>query len=84
MRDVLTQHSFAPLKLKTVFELLIAALVSNLGAFPGSRSQFAAPISMEPVKRIMLSAPAIPIHFLRSQSWIRVYWPIRNRGISFP
>ncbi|GIY07118.1 hypothetical protein CDAR_101161 [Caerostris darwini] len=59
MRDELTQHSFAPLKFKTASELLIAALVSNPSAIPGSRSQFASPISMEPVIRIYLSAHAM-------------------------
>ncbi|GIY07114.1 hypothetical protein CDAR_101131 [Caerostris darwini] len=58
MHDELTQHSFAPLNLKTASELLIAALVSNPSAIPGSRWQFAAPISIEPVIRITLSAPA--------------------------
>ncbi|GIY07132.1 hypothetical protein CDAR_101231 [Caerostris darwini] len=58
MRDELTQHSFAPLKLKTASELLIAALVSNPSAIPGFRSQFTAPINIEPVRRITLSTPA--------------------------
>ncbi|GIY07116.1 hypothetical protein CDAR_101151 [Caerostris darwini] len=58
MRDELTQHSFAPLKHKTASELLIAALVCNPRAIPGSRSQFTAPISIEPERRIMLSSPA--------------------------
>ncbi|GIY07122.1 hypothetical protein CDAR_101181 [Caerostris darwini] len=57
MRDELTQHSFAILKLKTASELLIAAFVSNPSAINGSRSQFAAHISMQPVRRITLSAP---------------------------
>ncbi|GIY15858.1 hypothetical protein CEXT_458421 [Caerostris extrusa] len=51
MCDELTQHSFAYLMLKTASELLIAALVSKPSGIPGSRSQFAAPISMEPVRR---------------------------------
>ncbi|GIY07115.1 hypothetical protein CDAR_101141 [Caerostris darwini] len=58
LRDELTQHQFAHLKLKTAFELLIAALVSNPSAIPGFRSQFTAPISMKPLRRITLSAPA--------------------------
>ncbi|GIY15860.1 hypothetical protein CEXT_458441 [Caerostris extrusa] len=57
MRDELTQHSFALLKLKTATALLIAALVSNPSAIPGFRSQFVVPISMEPVRRITVSAP---------------------------
>ncbi|GIY07135.1 hypothetical protein CDAR_101241 [Caerostris darwini] len=52
MRAELTQHSFAPLKLRTASELLIAALVSNPRAMPGSRSQFTAPISIEPLGRL--------------------------------
>ncbi|GIY07120.1 hypothetical protein CDAR_101171 [Caerostris darwini] len=62
MRDELMPDSFARLKLKTASELLIAALVSNPSAIPGSRSQFAASISIEPVRRITLSAPATSPH----------------------
>ncbi|GIY15855.1 hypothetical protein CEXT_458391 [Caerostris extrusa] len=84
MRDELTQISFCPFEAQNASELLIAALVSNANAIPGSRSPFAAPISMESVKRIT------PLHPQKSRDSVFIKavlirdWSIRNRNISSP